>query len=408
MLLDRKGLRNNMKKGYRLAAIAVLSGLSFTTVPAFADMAPAQAAVVAPTKVTTLGSLKINNTANITVNKGTKSTIKPNYVTSGTVKVTTARLTVYKNGKRLVYKQGSASLGAGKYKVTTKVFYKVQLKNGSKKYWSSTKSKSLTQTLVITEKAGVSTTPAPTKTTTPAPIKTTTPTTPTQTITPVVSEATVVSGIDVSGHTATNDWLGWKKSGYQWVITKATEGTSYKSPKFSTQFSGAKSNGFIRGAYHFAIPTRSTGAAQADYFISQGGGWTKDGQTLPGTLDIEWNPYKSIANGNVCYGMSQDQMSVWIDSFVKEYEKKTGVKPMIYTSTNWWTQCVGTKYTDSNSPVWLASYSTVMGSKPYPWINKKHTIWQYAAFDAKGYDVNRYNGTYSSLKKFAETGKYDA
>jgi hypothetical protein len=45
--------------------------------------------------------------------------------------------------------------------------------------------------------------------------------------------------------------------------------------------------GMIRGAYHFALPNSSSGATQANYFAGNGGGWSWDGKTLPGALDIE-------------------------------------------------------------------------------------------------------------------------
>jgi len=74
--------------------------------------------------------------------------------------------------------------------------------------------------------------------------------------------------------------------------------------------SGAFDAGVIRGAYHFALPDRSTGATQANYFVDHGGGWSADGRTLPGTLDIEYNPY-----GATCYGLTKAGMSAWIRSF---------------------------------------------------------------------------------------------
>ncbi len=43
----------------------------------------------------------------------------------------------------------------------------------------------------------------------------------------------------------------------------------------------------IRGAYRFATPDATSGAAQADYLVDHGGGWPRDGRTLPGVLDIE-------------------------------------------------------------------------------------------------------------------------
>src|SRR5437763_3758440 len=66
----------------------------------------------------------------------------------------------------------------------------------------------------------------------------------------------------------------------------------------------------IRSSYHFAIPDNSGGATQADYFVAHGGGWSKDGRTLPGALDIEYNPY-----GATCYGLSHAGMVSWIRAF---------------------------------------------------------------------------------------------
>lgn len=221
---------------------------------------------------------------------------------------------------------------------------------------------------------------------------------------PTTTEPSTTPGIDISGHTILNDWEGWKKAGYKWMYMKATEGNVYKSPSFSTQYTNSLKNGFIRGAYHFGIPSTTTGAEQADYFIANGGGWSPDGQTLPGTVDLEWNPYKSVAGGNMCYGLSQQQIADWTTSFVNEYKAKTGVKPMIYTANQWWSVCVGDKYKDTETPLWIASYSSSMGKIPSPW--SKQAIWQYAALDSKGFDLDIYNGTLSSLKRYATTGIY--
>lgn len=59
------------------------------------------------------------------------------------------------------------------------------------------------------------------------------------------------------------------------------------SSSFSSQYVGATNAGLIRGGYHFARPDVSSGAAQAKYFLAHGGGWSADGITLPGALDIE-------------------------------------------------------------------------------------------------------------------------
>ena len=70
------------------------------------------------------------------------------------------------------------------------------------------------------------------------------------------------------------------------------------------------------------------------YSLAHGGGWSADGITLPGMLDIEYNP-----SGATCYGLSDSAMVAWIKSFVDTYHSKTGRWPMIYSTNDWWVQC---------------------------------------------------------------------
>src|SRR3977135_1492464 len=115
-----------------------------------------------------------------------------------------------------------------------------------------------------------------------------------------------VAGLDVSGHQGNVNWDAVKANGALFAYVKATEGTGYASPYFAQQYNGSYNVGLIRGAYHFALPHPSSGAAQADYFVDHGGGWSADNQTLPPMLDIEYNPY-----GATCYGLSQIDMVNW-------------------------------------------------------------------------------------------------
>ena len=94
-------------------------------------------------------------------------------------------------------------------------------------------------------------------------------------------------GIDVSHYQPSVNWSTVKSNGVKFAYIKATEGTGYTNPSFSSQYTGATNAGLIRGGYHFARPDVSTGAAQAKYFLAHGGGWSADGITLPGALDIE-------------------------------------------------------------------------------------------------------------------------
>ncbi|WP_052583958.1 lysozyme [Saccharomonospora iraqiensis] len=201
-----------------------------------------------------------------------------------------------------------------------------------------------------------------------------------------------VDGIDVSSWQGEVDWAHWWDEGKRFAYVKATEGTGYTNPYFDQQYDGSYDVGMIRGAYHFALPDRSSGAAQADYFVSHGGGWSADGQTLPGAVDLEYNPY-----GATCYGKDHDAMAAWIREFHDTYHARTGRHPVIYTSTSWWEQCVGTAQSFADTvPLWVARYDSSVGELPYDW--DYHTFWQYTSSPI---DQNVFNGAHDRLRMLA-------
>ena len=200
-----------------------------------------------------------------------------------------------------------------------------------------------------------------------------------------------VYGIDVSGHQGNVDWNYWWNQGKRFTWVKATEGTGYTNPYFAQQYNGSYNRGFIRGSYHFALPDRSSGATQATYFGDHGGGWSGDGKTLPGALDIEWNPY-----GATCYGKSQAGLASWIRDFSNTYKARWNKYPIIYTATSWWSQCVGNSSFSSTNPLWVARYASTVGTLPYNWTY--YTVWQYSSSPI---DQDVFNGDYSRLQVFA-------
>jgi lysozyme len=195
-----------------------------------------------------------------------------------------------------------------------------------------------------------------------------------------------VEGIDVSGHQGNVDWAAQWNAGRRFVWAKATEGTGYKNPYFAQQYNGSYNQGFVRGAYHFALPDRSSGAAQATYFSNNGGGWSGDGRTLPGALDMEYNPY-----GATCYGKTKAAMTAWIKDFSDTYKARWNKYPAIYTSASWWNQCVGSSFAATN-PLWVARYSSTVGALPFGW--SVYTVWQYSSTPI---DQNTFNGSYDRL-----------
>ena len=205
---------------------------------------------------------------------------------------------------------------------------------------------------------------------------------------------TGVLGVDVSSWQGNLSWTAQAAQGKRFAYVKATEGTGYKNPYFKSQYTGAYKAGLIRGAYHFARPANSSGKAQAAYFVKNGGGWSADGHTLPGVLDIEYNPY-----GSTCYGLSKAKMRAWVKSFVVEYKRLTTRDAVIYTTTDWWTRCTGntTSFSKTN-PLWLARYGTTTpGTLPGGW--GWATFWQYSTSPI---DQNRFSSSYNRLVVLAK------
>ncbi|MER7567436.1 lysozyme [Streptomyces sp. NPDC097941] len=211
---------------------------------------------------------------------------------------------------------------------------------------------------------------------------------------PADIRATQTEGVDVASYQGNVAWPTLWNSGVRWAYTKASEGTYYTNPYFSQQYTGAHGVGMIRGAYHFATPDTTSGATQADYFVDHGGDWSNDGRTLPGVLDIEWNPY-----GDACFDKSPSAMVTWIRDFLNQYKARTGRQAVIYTATSWWNQCTGNYAGFSANPLWIAHYASTAGTLPAGWST--YTMWQYTSTGPTVGDHDRFNGAPDRVQALA-------
>ncbi len=188
-----------------------------------------------------------------------------------------------------------------------------------------------------------------------------------------------VKGADVSHYQGTLNWGTIKSGGIDFAFAKATEGTSFVDPDFSANWSGMKSAGVIRGAYHFfdagIDPTQ-----QAMHFVSelQAVGGLQPGD-LPPVIDFE----VSDSNANVC-------------TLASALKSATGVTPIIYTAPTY-----VTGFTDNcGSPLWIANYGVTCPTMPSAWTS--WIFWQSADTEpASGGDADEFNGTLAQLQMFA-------
>lgn len=178
---------------------------------------------------------------------------------------------------------------------------------------------------------------------------------------PAATAADQVQGVDAPAGGETIDWGQVASAGYEFAAIKATEGTSYTNPSFAGEEAGAKAAGLYVAGYHFATPGASSGAAQADYAVD-GSKYVQDGETLPITLDIEYNP-----TGAECYGLSQGSMVDWVTAFSDEVRARTGHLPIVFTTADWWETCTGGSAALADNPLWTVRSPTGAAVLPSGW-----------------------------------------
>lgn len=199
----------------------------------------------------------------------------------------------------------------------------------------------------------------------------------------------VLEGIDVSHWQGAIDWPQVAGSGKRFVIMKATQGQSFLDPLYAANHAGARAVGLTVGAYHFATPSSDPNdpLLEADWYVANAG--LLPGDLVP-ALDLEQNG-----------GLSPSALQAWVGAWLAEVTARLGVRPMIYTSPNFWKNSMGdtTMFADQGYAVlWVAHWFVPGPTVPAGnWGGRGWTFWQYDDCGsvpgiAGCVDLDRYNG----------------
>lgn len=214
--------------------------------------------------------------------------------------------------------------------------------------------------------------------------------------------ATVPSGIpgqDVSTYQGTVDWKAQMAKGSRFAFIKATEGNTWHSSTFNQQYSSATKTGIIRGAYHFARPDSGGPERQVEAFLNGGGGWTSDGRTLPGMLDME-----SVSGVPANFGHTKTELRRWISGFISAYQAAVGRRPIVYTNAHWWDTNVG-DFAPAHTPLQIAYYSSKRPTDmPGRWWASD--MWQFSDSGPFAGDSSVFQGTESAFRSFVADKDY--
>lgn len=189
-----------------------------------------------------------------------------------------------------------------------------------------------------------------------------------------------LNGIDVS------NWqrgINLKAVPADFVIAKATQGTSYVSPDCARQVEQAAAAGKCVGTYHYISGAGAN--AEADFYINNISNWV--GKYM---LCLDWEANQNSQWGNETY----------LEQVVKRVIQRTGIPPVIYVQQSRMAQ-VEPVAKRNNCGLWIAQYpnNNPTGYQSSPWNEGAYTcaIRQYSSTGRlSGYsgnlDLNKFYG----------------
>jgi GH25 family lysozyme M1 (1,4-beta-N-acetylmuramidase) len=197
-----------------------------------------------------------------------------------------------------------------------------------------------------------------------------------------------LNGIDIASYQA---GLNAGTIDADFVIVKATQGTSYVNPYCDKHYQQAKVAGKLLGVYHYA--GGGDPKAEADYFLSNIKGYIKEA-----ILCLDWESADNARWGN---GDAE-----WVKTWCDYVYDKTGVRPIVYVQASAISRLSGI----GDYGLWVAQYANnnATGYQEHPWNEGAYdcAIRQYSSCGAlSGYggrlDLDKFYGDATAWHKYA-------
>lgn len=204
-----------------------------------------------------------------------------------------------------------------------------------------------------------------------------------------------LNGIDVASY---QTGLNPAKVPCDFVIVKATQGTTYMNPDFKRMADAAIAAGKLLGIYHYA--GGGNPISEVSFFLS-----VIEPYLGKAILALDWEK-----DQNPAFGKNDVD---WSKKFLDHLKEKTGVTPFIYMSKGMGCRAHNWSAVAKNYPLWGAQYANMgrTGYQANPWTDSgswgawpKVTIFQYSS----GGQLPGWNGrldldlAYMNSKEWAE------
>jgi lysozyme len=191
-------------------------------------------------------------------------------------------------------------------------------------------------------------------------------------MTPTTPTPAITTGIvDIHHHDRGYDLEAAKRAGLVALIHKATEGVTFKDPRFLDAIKEARDASLLIGAYHFASGT-SDAVAQADEFLERVtralGTVAVDECLLALDLEGDLDDPKTMKTHEAA-------------RFVERVHEVTGRWPVLYAGASKTRERARRSYDDlarlGKCPLWLAQYGSMPRPERIPNVWPDWTLWQY-------------------------------
>lgn len=150
-----------------------------------------------------------------------------------------------------------------------------------------------------------------------------------------------VWGLDISHHQGNINWDLLAEHRPHFIFLKATEGTTHKDTRYTSNKQQIEKLKIPVGAYHF-FSYKTDGAKQAKHYLKTAK--LKNGNLLP-VLDCEYT--KGMPN--------QHKVTKELLSFIETIEQEMGISPMIYCEEVYYTRYLK-KHLNGRCPLWLCDF----------------------------------------------------
>ena len=195
-----------------------------------------------------------------------------------------------------------------------------------------------------------------------------------------------LKGLDISHHNR-NMKDPAELNRYDFVIIKATEGTTYKDPTLKYWLNNLDKY-MLKGFYHYARPEiKNSAEAEARNFINTIQSFI-DGRCIL-ALDVEGDALRI------------KDLDSWCLRWCKYVYDTTGIKPLIYCSES--TTSKLPLCASFGSGLWVAKWGITKPKKIAPW--KFFAIWQKTSnhyVSGVRCDLNYFNGTVDQYLKYCQ------